>query len=573
MKTLIFFLLLSPIFFAQLETSSQDTSSQSTMSKIGETISSGIKISGELGSYGEGYSVSGRESRRPGQTGRLFFRPSISFFDNFSISFDIFLSTEGSAAQQQISTLSLHPVWGWSRWHIGDFSPELSKFTMNGINIRGGGVELNPGWFRFAAYGGQSQRATNVGAYGSMYSRHVVAGKIGIGSETSFFDINFVRSKDDIKSLPRDIFREIVTVPLTDTTSRIDTQFVGITPQENLVVGATSAFRLFNGAFRFKGEAVGSIFTKDLTSKKISQSDLSELPNGFDKIYAPRLSSSADYAYFIDLGLNLRVVNSRFSYTLIGPGYTSMGLPTLINDKKSYSGGLGLNLLNGALTLQGTYINQTDNLANQKKFTTDRNTYGLSTNIRPIQSVNVATSIMLNAMTNSSTNDTLKMNNLSTSFNTNVSWQVKAFGLQNTISTSFGEQLYEDKNILRKGNNVTSTNISLSLATVLNPQWNFSVGGIYNSVQIQQKANRATPGANFRISNRSLGNKLNSNFTYSISSSDASDVHSFTITSNYPLLESGSLALNFRSILFRGKGANGINFTELTTSLGYTYRF
>ncbi|MDX1618738.1 MAG: hypothetical protein R3224_08130, partial [Balneolaceae bacterium] len=76
-------------------------------------IERSVDLSGQVGAYGELYSISGRDGRRPGSTGRLFLRPRLTFLNEISLSFNILLSTEGISARQNISQLGLDPSWSW----------------------------------------------------------------------------------------------------------------------------------------------------------------------------------------------------------------------------------------------------------------------------------------------------------------------------------------------------------------------------------------------------------------------------------------------------------------------------
>ncbi|GAB4180048.1 MAG: hypothetical protein Kow00108_16220 [Calditrichia bacterium] len=142
-----------------------------------------IKIKGELGTYGELYSISGRQRRRPPSTGRIYFRPVITFFERYSIPFEFLISTEGSSARQGINQYALHPSWSWGDAHLGDFSEKYSEYSLSGIQIRGAGVNLRPGKFRFSFLAGLTQRTVSGNAGNQAYKRRIIAGKIGVGAE------------------------------------------------------------------------------------------------------------------------------------------------------------------------------------------------------------------------------------------------------------------------------------------------------------------------------------------------------------------------------------------------------
>ena len=102
MKSILFILILSVL---SLNIKAQEAKDDSSSAKLSDIISPSIvNISGEAGFSGELYSISGRDARRPGASGRVFIRPTLTLFNNFSVNFDIFLSTEGSSA----SLIMLH---------------------------------------------------------------------------------------------------------------------------------------------------------------------------------------------------------------------------------------------------------------------------------------------------------------------------------------------------------------------------------------------------------------------------------------------------------------------------------
>jgi hypothetical protein len=47
-----------------------------------------VKLTGTLGTYGELYNMSGAENRRPGNTGRIYFRPTLTLYNSFTVSAD-----------------------------------------------------------------------------------------------------------------------------------------------------------------------------------------------------------------------------------------------------------------------------------------------------------------------------------------------------------------------------------------------------------------------------------------------------------------------------------------------------
>lgn len=165
-------------------------------------IKKNFRISGEAGAYAEYYNTSSEYARRPKTTGRLFIRPTIDLFDLIQIPFEFLISTEGSSAKQNINQFGINPNWSWGSLHLGDFSTEYSRYTLSGVLIRGGGINITPGNFRFSTAAGFTKRSVPGGAQDGSFKRFLFAGKIGFGNEAvSFLDFIFLRAKDEISSL------------------------------------------------------------------------------------------------------------------------------------------------------------------------------------------------------------------------------------------------------------------------------------------------------------------------------------------------------------------------------------
>lgn len=181
----------SPFICAQ----ESDTTSQNLIQK-------NFSISGEIGAYGELYSMKGQPERRPRSTGRVFFRPTLNLFNLIQIPFEFLLSTEGNSARQNINQFGINPSWDWGTLHLGDFTEDYSQYTLSGINIRGGGIIFKPGNFRFSAATGYTQRSVPGGAQDGSFKRFLYAAKLGYGNEeSSYVDLIFLRAKDDLSSL------------------------------------------------------------------------------------------------------------------------------------------------------------------------------------------------------------------------------------------------------------------------------------------------------------------------------------------------------------------------------------
>jgi len=548
---------------------SQDQDTTQTDLSISNNLSQYVKpsiftVSGEAGAYGELYSTSRGVARRPGSTGRLYLRPTFTFFNNFSISLDLFVSTEGSDARQQINRFALNPSWSWGRAHIGDFNHRLSDFSLNGINIRGGGIELYPGLFRFQAIGGQTRRAVVSGPYSSVYKQYLGAIKIGVGAEGgSYFDFNVVLARDDSNSVPKSTF-------IVDTTNSNGNPQIGVTPQENLLVGFNTDLKIVKNMLRLRGEGTVSIFTRDTYADKV---DIDGFPSFMSNIFVPRTSSNADFAYKGILDFKYDIFTSSFKYQVINPGYHSLGMTSVINDQRKYGGRIGFRLLGNMLMLNLRYDAQNDNLLDQKNFTLDRNTYGFNAVIRPIHTLSIMFNLIQNKMFNDSANDTTRIDSRVTTFNTNVSYHFLALDLRNSVMLGYSQQVSSNYNIYLGGDNVvTVKNIFGNLNTTINQIWSVSPGFTTVIIDSWTGDTNQTISFNLRVNGRFFRSKWNNSATVSMSNSDYTKTIQLNLQSTYRFTSTDMVKLKVRYSTTSYNQGSSENFWENVASLSYIHR-
>jgi hypothetical protein len=418
-----------------------------------------VRFSGEAESVGEGYAAHGIEARRPGSSYRLSLTPQMTLFGQFSAGFNILLSSEGSDLRQNISQLGFNPRYKWITMHVGDFSQTYSSYTVEGTRIRGGGVDLRPGILRFSLQAGRSQRTVSASAAGLAYKRNLYAASAGIGREgSSFIDFIVAKSKDDVSSL---------STAVTDTTL-LDTIAVALRPrietrpQENLVVGTKGQVSLFSRRVTVRGEAAGSLITRDLESPDANPAGVSSGAT-LNSVLPLRLSTSGDYAYKVETEANLGRAGLRGGYEYVGAGYTSLGLAYLINDRRAFNLGGNLRLIGSRLNLQGQYQHQNDNMLGQKSTTTNRNALVGSAAILLSQKVSTSLTAVVNTMANHATVDTFLVDNHAFALTSSTSVQTSLFGRNTTISTSYALQRTADNNVITRIPGVTVHNLSTSV--------------------------------------------------------------------------------------------------------------
>lgn len=533
-------------------------------SQTSKSFLQNFKISGDLGFNGELSSITGREERRPPASGRLFLRPTLFLFDNFSVAFDLYLSTEGNEARQQINQIALHPDWGWGKAHVGDFTHEFSRLTLSGVSIRGAGVELYPSYWRIQIVGGQTQRAIENGPYGSAYSRYMLAAKLGFNlSKTSFLDLNVLRIKDDVKSLSNDIFKR-------DTALISSTPQYGTTPQENLVAGINYSLNLFDNMAMFSGEFAGSVYSKDLYGSKYTDKDI---PSFVYDIYSLNISSRADFAYNLDFQFNNKYLNARSSYSVINPGYTSLGLSSNINDRKYFLGGLGFRLFNNAVSVNGAFSTQRNNLLKQLVNTLTRDNLNLNASIRPSNELTFILDYLRNSTYNDATNDTIKINSVISSYSLSSMWQFNLFNIANSLIGAYSAQITDDLNILRKSGSLVSQNITASVISSVSRLWSISPGFSFNVVEMPVQGKTTTSTINLRITNRMFDNILTNSITTSYTTASLMTSTLLTFQSDLSITRVDKVSFRIRATFFRSKETQNNNFTEFIGSINYLRRF
>jgi hypothetical protein len=624
-------------------------------------IKRNFSISGEIGAYGELYSMEGQPRRRPSSTGRIFFRPTLNLFDIFQIPFEFLLSTEESSARQNINQFGIHPKWGWGSLHAGDFTEDYSQYTLGGIQIRGGAINLTPGIFRFSTAAGFTQRSVPGGAQDGAFKRFLLAAKLGIGKEeSSFFDLIFVRAKDEIGSLPKaqqsiiilapngndvwaigslqtirwisndigggvkieisrdggstfeliqdnqpnvGVYNWTVQAPVTfqalikitsidepgisdvsdavfsvgsGVTSQIGASNIEIinsnslTPQENLVLGAKGKFSFFNNQLSFEIDGGGSVYTKDLRATEINLDSI-EVPSIVKSIYKPRVGTNYDYAYSTSMSLNLSVFSTKIGYKYIGPGYTSLGTAYLINDIKELSILNSLRVSTYALSFG--YFRQSDNLVDQKLFTTARNifTFGINGMVTNYWNAGITANIL--TMSNDSKSDTTKTDFGSLVIGTSQSFMINQTGLFKNVSLNYSFQNSENKSYLLKNSTTSVHTFNLGLGFGIANNINAVLtGGFVNSVVFDTlKTFTHNYAVNFQHS--SFSNKLMNSLNISSGFMENNSSLRSTLSSSYRFTDADNISISLSYMKFNGSSFSGGNFIEILASLSYSHQF
>lgn len=654
-KSLFIFIFILTLFYSSF------SSAQENYSTSQNFVQKNFSISGEVGAYGELYSMQGQPKRRPSSTGRIFFRPTLSLFGLFQIPFEFLLSTEGSSARQNINQFGINPKWDWGSLHAGDFTEEYSQFTLSGIKIRGGGLNLTPGNFRFSTAAGFTQRSVPGGAQDGSFKRFLFAAKLGYGNEeNSFVDFIFLRAKDEVSSAPsnqksitiispngndvleigslqsirwnafgvdgavkielsRDggttfeliadnqpnvgfynwtvagvpTFQAIVKVSSKNYPEVFDvSDFVftigsgvqsmvasnlndvinpyAVTPQENLLFGTKGKISFLENKISLEFDGAGSVYTRDLRSNELNL-DSTDFPNFLTKLIKPRVGTNYDFAVNTFLNLNFQSFNTKVGFKRIGPGYQSLGTAYLLNDIREYS--IMNSIRFGTVGIMLGYINQSDNLIDQKLFTTSRNivTLGLNAMITLFWNTNFSVNYL--TMKNDSNNDSTKTDFGSFVISTNQSLLIDPQGFFRNINLSYAFQNSNNNSYLIKSAKtaVHTLNIGAGFYPIQNLSTTLSAGFVSSSVF--DTLNTFTHNYSLLIQHSELSNKLITGLNITSAFSENNTSIRATLSSGYKFSNADNIGVSISFMKFNGSSTSGGNFKEFIGSLNYSHTF
>ncbi len=524
-----------------------------------------LKLTGDFGLYNEQYSISGREKRRPSSTQRLFFNPSLALFGSLKLDFRFVLSSEGNSAKQDINQFDINPRWSWGKINAGDFSLTYSPLTVSGIKIRGGAIDLFPGKFRFAVFGGTSQREVITFDKQQSFKREIYGGRIGVGKNNkSHFHLTVLKAEDIFNSI-----EEIVI----DTTGMADSSFAdsnaipAITPKENLVAAINTRLDLYQGKFVFNAEVSGSAYSRDLTASELNPD---EVPSGVDNVFTLNTSSAFDYAYITDFKLNLKKIKIITKYSYIGPGYVSLGVASLQNDVKSFGVGFTYRFKRTMIRVNTNF--QTDNLIGQKLYTTDRNRYSLNLNFRASRKWNISNSINFSSMKNDASSDNLSLDYTALVLRTGHRISLSK-GKFRSLSFDYTFQKSKDANQLRSSSQLDSHSGSIGLQ--LNLSRSISLSPSVKILMNKQGGNGRRTTATYSLAGRHYAakKKLITSLRLSLSSQDESDNLRGSLKSKYSFEQLGSLGIEFSYNKFDTDIINSTSFDESFVKIRYSKSF
>ncbi|MBN2104131.1 hypothetical protein JW835_08845 [bacterium] len=541
-------ILLSLIFMIEIRNPATTLNAQELSKKY--PILQQVRLSGQAHVYGELYDVHGIEGRRPPSTGRIGFRPLLQISNLFNVSADLLLSTEGSRTRQNMNILGLHPSWAWGKAHFGDYPGQFSRYSLNGINVKGAEIDIFPGRMRFALGGGQTKRAVEGTVINQSYSQYLIGSRLGYGKQNgSYIDLIVLKVKDDAGSLsvPENVDYNYVIPDTLETET--DTIWIeppyhplAVTPRENLVAGIATRLTILNQRLTLEWESTASGYTKNINARPVNQDSLDAptwLKTLSRNVFTPRTGSNLDYATDLRLHFQTTQLTTQIGYKTIGPGFHSLGLPSMVNDRRELNLQTIYRFEKHRLNIR--YVRLSDNLSKQKQETNTRDQIQGSINSR-----------LGNWRSNFNVNSLFTGNNASSD---SLSWDFSNWIISTHQSLVFNESIvrqmgmqytfqHSDKNMRQEKSKAYyhTVNLTGSFQLITRLTMNFSVGVSYRNSGNQDAYTTQVYSA--RLTHIAMNNRLSTSlFSTSSMVRDTRSIRS-GVTSSYYLTHKNQI--NFK---------------------------
>jgi len=388
--------------------------------------------------------ASGDTLRQPQSDVMLSLSPTLTLL-GLPLTLDLLLSTQESNLRQAFNKFRMYfqpdrlirslvnlpgLMFAIKGVEIGTCQPSYSPLTLSGVPVTGAAVELNPWYVYLAGTGGRTQRGVEASdSTQPAYSRMLYAAKVGGGKkEGTHFYFTMLHARDDPNS---------ISPPL-----RLDTSFVGpdtivdttelMAPTENYLLGAEFNLNLADDAFRLLSEVSAVEFTRDHRLPVLDVQGAKLVPGWAKGVVTrlhPTLASSFDLAYAVKPVLKLFETNIEGEIRMVGPGYQSLGAPTLRNDNLSYGVTVERGFLDRRVTTSASFTREHDNLVvaydsagqpiRSKLLTTFYTAYTVSLGL----SFDRLPTLYVSYAPHQETNDSLMVSTRAISFSTGYSFQ------------------------------------------------------------------------------------------------------------------------------------------------------
>ncbi len=495
--------------------------------------------------------ITGKNQNRPKWIRTLSVNPSVLLF-GFSIDVPLTVSTLESGARQPFNRFRLNYKTNWFGIQLFDAYPTFSPFSLNGLLVRGGAVDLHPGALRLKGTAGQTRKGV-VPALGASpsFSQNLYAAQLGVGRENGKFfgNLSYLFGKDNFNSR----FVSKTEVAPGDSVELFK-------PRENMVLSVSGGLNLFQNAFSFRGEIAGSGLARDSRSPK-------ENREGVPSFLGPRISSQYDLSYSASARYSKNSARAGVSFRQVGASFVSFGVPYLLNDLRDLGLDLSQGFYNGRLFVDFRGSRSQDNLADLKAFTTTTSSFApnIALNLVNLPYLHLGYSGFLQE--NDAQNDTVKFDARTNMYNLNTGYSFRFLETTHSPGAALSIHSYRDKSPLAGGAaNFDAKTFMFSTAHGFKIPLAFSWG-----LTLIQNRYAQQPASDIwlytgRLSPRFLQGKLTPSLNFSLSTENGSAVNKrktrFGLSGGYRVSQIADLAFTAETIKFKDKAKQGENYDE-----------
>lgn len=471
-------------------------------------------------------------------------------------------SNERWTYTQPFNRFSLSPSYKWATLHLGWVSMNFSPYSLSGHSFAGVGVEVDPGEnFRLSAMHGRLQKALegdSTNGHDPMYRRTGSGVKGAYSFDRGEINISLFHGVDDTQK------------PIGNIDS------LGITPMENVVVGAGLNYRLTE-----KLALVTELGVSNM-SKDRRYSSVADLDDSRTFRYHAAKTSLTYNASIGSLGGTVEYVE---------PGYETLGAYYTVNDFIHYTLNAATSLLNGRITIAGSGGIRENNLDKNSDSETKDVVTNMSIGFNPTDRCmfNLSYSNFSNythvrtlfdeveAQTEYELMDTLRFTQISENANLSANWRVsESETASHSLMFNLGwQEASQSQSDVPDHTNTTFVSASTGYQWTLSPQ-NISLGlnGNYSRNQTPDQVNEiAGPVAQFRKSffDKSMQTSLSTSWNGTYTDGRASgSVLTTRLSNSYTLKKKHRFALS-GAYNYRERDSDTRQY--FTVSLRYSYNF
>lgn len=307
---------------------------------LAPSLAGAQQLGGTAEMSAEGYGVSGRAARRPAAIGRVSLAPVFDLW-GLQIGANLTWDSETQFAARSLNRYALNPRWTTGEAWVGDHAPSLGATMLEGTVIRGAGVRLQRGLLTLRLHGGRADDVAFVDPLGfgtvdarlaaprvKPLHRAIGAGALTVGSVRNSITFTGLWASD----------REPA---MGDT--------VAPAPQAN-VIGGIDLFTEFRPGWRLEAGARASLHNYDTRNDSLPFSFKEEfggIAALLDKLFTVRSGTRGDVAWHTEVAAPAPWGSVRLRAERIGPGYVSLGVPTLPSDWQQLEGSTSFSLARG----------------------------------------------------------------------------------------------------------------------------------------------------------------------------------------------------------------------------------